>query len=76
MGDGIPARCLPDLLRDQGYRTAFFQSATEDFERRGQVVVNRGYEAFYPVETMDKGGFEKANYFGYEDDVMLEPSRE
>ncbi len=36
--------------------------------------MNRGYEAFYPVETMDKGGFEKANYFGYEDDVMLEPS--
>jgi lipoteichoic acid synthase len=25
---------------------------------------------------MDKEGFQKSNYFGYEDDIMLEPSRE
>jgi hypothetical protein len=24
---------------------------------------------------MNKEGFDKANYFGYEDDIMLEPSR-
>jgi lipoteichoic acid synthase len=73
--DVIPAQCIPDLLKEQGYRTAFFQSATEKFERRRMLVDNFGYGDFYPVEGMEKEGFEPANYFGYEDDIMLEPSR-
>ena len=72
----IPARCLPELLEDHGYRTAFFQSATEDFERRPQLVENLGYEDFFSTEDMSKEGYDKANYFGYEDDIMLEPSEE
>jgi len=74
--NAIPADCLADLLGEQGYNTAFFQSATENFERRPALVENFGYEDFYPVNYMDKEGFEEANYFGYEDDIMLEPSRE
>lgn len=74
--NAIPADCLADLLKEQGYNTAFFQSATENFERRPQLVENFGYEDFHPVNYMDKEGFEEANYFGYEDDIMLEPSRE
>ena len=70
----IPARCLPDLLGEQNYRTAFFQSATEEFERRDQLVDNFGYDDFFPIEKMDEEGFEEVNYFGREDDVMLEPS--
>ena len=73
--DIIPARCIADLLKEQGYRTAFFQSATEDFERRRMLVENLGHEDFFPIESMSKEGFQKANYFGYEDDIMLEPSR-
>ena len=72
----IPARCLPELLENQGYATAFFQSATEDFERRRELVENLGYEDFFPLETLPLEGFEQANYFGYEDDVMLGPSEE
>ncbi len=72
----IPARCVPELLEDHGYRTAFFQSATEDFERRPQLVENLGYEDFFSTEDMSKEGYDKANYFGYEDDIMLEPSEE
>ena len=72
--DAIPAQCLADLLKQKNYRTAFFQSATEEFERRGRLVDNFGYEDFFPIEEMDKEGFEEANYFGYEDDIMLEPS--
>ena len=75
LGDRIPARCLPDLLNEQGYRTAYFQSATENFERRPEVVKNMGYEEFYSLEDLDKKGFQRANYFGYEDDILLEPSR-
>jgi lipoteichoic acid synthase len=73
---GVPARCLPELLEEQGYNTVWFSSATEHFEDRRDLVKNFGYDEFYPVEEMDKEGFQKSNYFGYEDDIMLEPSRE
>jgi lipoteichoic acid synthase len=73
--DVIPARCIADLLKERGYRTSFFQSATEDFERRRMLVENLGHEDFFPIEDMSKEGFQKANYFGYEDNIMLEPSR-
>ena len=73
--DIIPARCLPDLLKEQGYKTAFFQSATEDFERRPQLVDNMGYEDFFATEDMNTEGFQETNYFGYEDNIMLDPSR-
>ncbi len=72
----IPARCVADLLKERGYRSAFFQSATEEFERRPQLVENLGYEDFFATEDMSKEGFEETNYFGYEDNIMLDPSRE
>ena len=73
--NGIPATCLPELLDERGYQSVWFSSATEDFEDRAQLVENFGYRDFIPVEEMDKTGFQEANYFGYEDDIMLEPSR-
>lgn len=73
---GIPTRCLADLLARQGYQTAFFQSATEFFENRRQLVENMGYHFFQPVDEMPKEGFGEVNYFGYEDDIMLEPGKE
>jgi arylsulfatase A-like enzyme/rRNA processing protein Gar1 len=73
---GIPARCLPELLEEQGYDSVWFSSATEHFEDRRKLVENFGYDDFLPVETMDKEGFEKSNYFGYEDNIMLQPSRD
>jgi phosphoglycerol transferase MdoB-like AlkP superfamily enzyme len=72
--DILPAQCVPDLLKEQGYATAFFQSATETFERRRMAVANFGHENFFPLEALPREGFAEANYFGYEDDVMLEPS--
>ena len=73
--DGIPVPCLADLLASQGYRTALFQSSTESFEDFEGLVENFGYEEYYPLETMDTEGYEPTNYFGYEDDIMLEPSK-
>lgn len=75
VGDDIPANCLPELLGEKGYNSVYFTSSVETFERRPEVVENMGFDEFYPVETMDTEGFEQANYFGYEDDVMLDPSR-
>ena len=73
---GVPARCLPELLKEQGYDSVWFSSATEHFEDRRDLVENFGYEDFLPVETMETAGFQKSNYFGYEDNIMLQPSRE
>jgi len=73
---GVPARCLAHLLEEQGYDTVWFSSATKDFEDRPDLVKNFGYDEFYPVESMDKEGFQRSNYFGYEDDIMLQPSKE
>ncbi|MDP8926819.1 MAG: sulfatase-like hydrolase/transferase [Actinomycetota bacterium] len=74
--DGIPVPCLADLLKEQGYGTVFFQSSTKEFEDFEGLVKNFGYDEYYPLETMDTEGLEKTNYFGYEDDIMLEPSEE
>jgi lipoteichoic acid synthase len=71
---GIPTPCLATLLKDQGYKSVFFQSSTQDFENFGGLVRNFGYEEYYPLESMDKEGFERTNYFGVEDDIMLKPS--
>jgi arylsulfatase A-like enzyme len=73
---GIPAPCLAGLLKGQGYRTVFFQSASENFMYFGDQVKDFGYEEYYPLESMDTEGFERSNYFGYEDDVMLKPSEQ
>ncbi|NHB83873.1 sulfatase-like hydrolase/transferase [Tessaracoccus sp. HDW20] len=70
----LPGKCLPELLAEQGYATAYFQTATEHFERRRGTTANFGYRDFFPVDEMSKAGFSKANYFGYEDDIMLGPS--
>jgi len=72
---GVPVRCLPELLEEQGYTSVWFSSATGNFEDRRDLVDNFGYDDFQPVETMDKTGFQRSNYFGYEDDIMLQPSR-
>ena len=70
----LPAPALARLLGDQGYRTAWFQSAIGSFEDRPGLVENFGYQHFEAVETMRTEGFDEANYLGYEDDVMLDPS--
>jgi lipoteichoic acid synthase len=74
--NGIPSTCLPQLLDEQGYNSVWFSSATEHFEDRRELVDNFGYEDFLPVDGMDKTGFQRSNYFGYEDDIMLQPSKD
>lgn len=74
--DGLPAKCLPSLLEEQGYATSFFQSATERFERRRGTARNLGFDDFTSVDQMNSAGFHRANYFGYEDEIMLAPERE
>jgi lipoteichoic acid synthase len=73
---GIPVPCLANLLKDQGYNTAFFQSSSEKMDQYGVVAGNLGYEEYYSSESMDKESFEATNYISYEDDIMLKPSEQ
>lgn len=73
---GVPVNCLPGMLERQGYNTVFFQAANEEFEDRPQLTQNFGYGKFHGLGEMDKTGYERAGYLGYEDAIMLPPSRE
>ena len=73
--DAIPGRCLPELLAEQGYHSVFFQTATQHFENRKQLIKNFGFRESHFGDEMDPTGFEHINYFGYEDEILLEPSR-
>jgi lipoteichoic acid synthase len=69
----IPAPCLASLLKKQGYRTAWFQSLWDTGDD-SSLAANFGYEDFYPSQSTNTDGFQVTNTFGYEDDVMIEPS--
>ncbi len=70
--DGVlPTPCIANLLRSQGYRSWFLQSATGDFERRRDLVRNMGFDEVTALEDLDRAGYRRANYFGYEDWIML-----
>ena len=72
----VPSPCLGGLLKEQGYRTVWFQSVSNIANGGwdGVLASNFGYEEFYPVEAMDRAGYQITNSFGYEEDVMLGPS--
>ena len=72
---GIPARCLPELLGDHGYRSAFFQPSHRRFERWPHLVDNLGFDHFISARHLDRERFDRVNYFGWEDDAMLPKNR-
>ncbi|MCP4504307.1 MAG: sulfatase [Deltaproteobacteria bacterium] len=74
----IPTACMAKLLKEQGFATAYFQSAEENYERRADLVREFGFETFIGKESIpayDKDGspFDEASYFGWEDDAMVPP---
>ena len=73
---GIPAKCLPELLNEIGYKTVYFQTATEHFENRRGIVGNLGFSKFFPGNLLPKLNYQPTNYFGYEDRILLAPSKE
>jgi phosphoglycerol transferase MdoB-like AlkP superfamily enzyme len=74
--NGIPVPCLAELLKEQDYSTVFFASTSNAMDNFGDVARGFGYEEIYSSEVMDREGFEVTNTFGYEEAIMLEPSRE
>lgn len=74
--DGVPVRCLPDLLREQGFQTLYFGSHVGGFEGWRRLAKNLGFAVTLTAEQLDTQGFEPVNYFSYEDDILLAPTRE
>ena len=72
----IPVTCLPELLKAQGFRTGFFQTATPDYQSRETLVSNFGFEKFVSLDDIEADNYERVNYFGVEDKAMLPASRQ
>ena len=70
----LPLACLPHLLGELGYRTAFMQTAWGQFENRPGLLRNLGYQDIAVQETLARPGFEKIGYFGMDEFAMLEPA--
>lgn len=73
---GLPRRCLAELLREQGYRTAFFQTARADFEDRNGLVHGMGYTSMFARDALAAPVWQANNYFGIDDRAMLSPGLE
>ncbi len=73
---GIPARCLPELLAQQGFVTRYFGAHSETYENRAQQTRNMGFADAITREDLDPTGFEEANYLAFEDDILLDPTSE
>jgi lipoteichoic acid synthase len=74
LNEDLLGRCLPQLLREQGYQTMYMQSANPRFEGRLSAVPSMGFDSFVKDDDMPHEGFQQANFLGYEDDAMLEPT--
>jgi lipoteichoic acid synthase len=79
----MPVPCLAGLLGDQGYSTALFSSNADDYGN--SATTNWGYEkvsappdpavpAQYWDMSMDTEKFMNTSHYGYEEDIMLQPS--
>jgi arylsulfatase A-like enzyme len=74
--DCVPVRCLPDLLREQGFQTLYFGSHVGGFESWRRLARNLGFAVTLTAEQLDTQGFEPVNYFAYEDEILLAPTRD
>jgi phosphoglycerol transferase MdoB-like AlkP superfamily enzyme len=68
-----PYASLVTILRDElGYRTAFFQSATGDFECRPGLVYNLGFDEFITRDDLDDPNM-FVGYLGCDEFAMIKP---
>lgn len=71
---GLPVPCLPKLLAQAGYQTAFFQSAWGKFESRHGLTGNMGFQQTYTQEQLPHQAYKKLSFVGMDDYVMLDPA--
>ncbi len=79
----MPVPCLAGLLGDQGYSSALFSSNADDYG--DSATTNWGYEKVsappdpavptqYWDMNMDTEKYKNTSHYGYEEDIMLQPS--
>lgn len=73
---GISYNCLPRILDQAGYQTAFFQSAIGTYENRHGLVGNMGFGHVRTQEQLPGKGFASVGYFGADDGIMVKPAIE
>ncbi len=80
------APSLPRVLRQHGYRSAFFLPTHLRLQNDEQLAKNFGFDKLVyerldpqgrpiPDEVFNGSRFERLNYFGYEDRLLLDPIR-
>lgn len=67
------AKSLPKLLAEHGYSSAFFAPTHLKFQNEAQIISNIGFTYVMIDKDYDAQAFEKPNYMGFEDRVMLKP---
>src|SRR5918995_229443 len=79
----MPVPCLAGLLGDQGYSSALFSSNADDYGN--SATTNWGYGKVsappdpavppqYGNMSRDRKNFPHTSHYGYEEDIMLQPS--
>ncbi|MBN1335900.1 MAG: LTA synthase family protein [Deltaproteobacteria bacterium] len=72
--NGLPDRCLPELLAEAGYRTAFFQTARGTYENRVHLVHDMGFSLFRAEADLKRPPWNRElNPLGIADEAMLDP---
>lgn len=66
--------CLPQALAEGGYRTGFFQAPDLEYEHREFMTRLMGFQTVDGGLRIDQTGFERVNYLGYEDRIVLKPA--
>lgn len=69
--NNIAAKCLPPLLSELGYRTLYISPVTGSFEYRTQFLKNVQFDTILQKDDLEANGYNLANGFGYEEDIML-----
>ncbi|MSP92909.1 MAG: hypothetical protein EXR79_14090 [Myxococcales bacterium] len=74
VADALPVECLPSVLRRRGYATAMFTSVDEAYEAGDRFASNFGFQTYRGPESLPQAGFDRCSYFGFEDDILLDPA--
>ena len=67
---GLPERCLAELLGEEGYRTAFFQSPARKGDRREELARSFGYEDFYSLGKFEGRAVLRPSRWWLEENAM------
>lgn len=72
-------KCLPQLLKENGFATSYFQSSDSSFDQQIKTLGKMGFNTIFDKDKLErylnhtKSTAKPINYFGYEDDLLFDP---